>query len=119
MLFGMREHGLDAPILYSSLQHFSVTLPRYGLLTQAVAEWIEQVGGSELQIDLQRVLALREAGQELSVANIRQSLGMDGEDVRAILDQLVAQGWLEYPRYRQDPYLDGPKLKLLPVLDLQ
>lgn len=114
MLHGMRETGLDAPIIYSSLQQFSVTLPRYGLMTENVRERMQQIGAGELPLDHQRIIALRDSGQSLSVGSIRQLLAIDGEDVRDILESLVKAGWLEYPQRRNDPYPDGPRLRELP-----
>lgn len=117
MLHGMRETGLDAPIIYSSLQQFSVTLPRYGLMTESVRERMQQIGAGELHLDHQRVIALRDTGQPLSVGSIRQLLAIDGEDVRDILESLVKGGWLEYPKRRNDPYPDGPRLRELPGIN--
>lgn len=114
MLHGMREMGLDAPIIYSTLQQFSVTLPRYGLMTESVRDWIRQIGAERLPIDHQRVIALRDSRESLSVGNIRRLLAIDGEDVRDILELLVADGWLEYPHHRDQPYPDGPRLREIP-----
>ena len=116
MLHGMRDMGLDEPIIYSTLQQFSVTLPRYGLMTDSVRDWIHQIRADRLPIDHQRVLALRDSREPLSVSNIRQRLAIDGEDVRDILESLVADGWLNYPRHRDEPYLEGPRLLELPGL---
>lgn len=114
MLHGMRETGLDAPIIYSTLQQFSVTLPRYGLMTESVRDWIRQIGADRLPIDHQRVLALRDSKESLSVSNVRRLLAIDGEDVRDILESLVVDGWLEYPQHRDQPYADGPRLREIP-----
>lgn len=114
MLHGMREMGLDAPIIRSTLQQFSITLPRYGLMTESVREWIHQIGADGLPIDHQRILALRDSNEPLSVSNIRQRLAIDGEDVRDILESLVAEGWLSYPQRRNEPYPEGPRLLEIP-----
>lgn len=114
MLHGMRDMGLDAPIIHSTLQQFSITLPRYGLMTESVREWIHQIGADKLPIDHQRILALRDSNEPLSVANIRQRLALDGEDVRDILESLVANGWLTYPKHRSEPYPVGPRLLEIP-----
>lgn len=116
MLQGMQEMGLDAPIIQSTLEQFSVTLPRYGLMTERVREWILLIGADQLPIDHQRILALHDSGEPLSVANIRQRLAMDGEDVRNILESLVADNWLSYPRQRSEPYLEGTRLRGIPGL---
>ena len=83
-------------------------------MTERVRDWIQVIGADLLPIDHQRILALRDSGEPLSVANIRQRLAMDGEDVRNILESLVTDNWLDYPRHRNEPYLEGRRLREIP-----
>lgn len=113
MVRGLRDMGLDVPIINASAARFEISFPRYGLMTEEVRNWLEEIRADTLSTDHQRILALHHADEPLAVKRIRRRLGMDGEDVRDLLGELVTGGWLDYPATRGAAYPPGKRLTQL------
>lgn len=102
--------GLPAPRFEARTTSMTVTLDRHGLLTPEAGEWLTDIGASSLPPDLQRALVLVHRGYEVEDQLLRAQFGMDSEDAKAILRELVLAGWLRYPSRPGDAYRPGQRL---------
>lgn len=92
MVASMRRHGLPAPDYgTSSIDHVVVKLARFGLIDPEMKAWLDGLPESDRRDRRQEVaLALAKSNGQVSVADLRNNLGLDSDDCRGALAQLVA-----------------------------
>lgn len=117
MIGSMKSLGLPVPSFKFDHTSFSTVLARHGLLDPAMALHLELVGAAGLP-DLKRAtlaLALRNKGTDDQ--SLRFQLDMDSLDAWRLLEQLVADGWLE--RDRRGTYTPTVRLSSTPLLQVE
>lgn len=110
MVASMRRHGLPAPdYSATSLDHVVVKLARFGLIDPGMRAWLDGLPESDRRDRRQEVaLALAKSNGQVSVADLRNNLGLDSDDCRGVLAQLVADELLV--GMNDGPYvLDEPR----------
>lgn len=127
MVAAMREQGLPAPDFSSStIDHVVVRLARFGLIDPGMEAWLDGLPGREQRDRTHDVaLALAKLNDQVSVADLRNNLGLDSDDCRAVLAQLVADGLLvglnDGPYVLADPAMtdsaSGARWQILSLLD--
>ncbi|MBP2409512.1 ATP-binding protein [Brachybacterium fresconis] len=128
MVAAMRRHGLPAPDYSStSIDHVVVKLARFGLIDPSMRAWIDGLSERDHR-DRQHdvALALAKLNQQVSVADLRINLGLDSDDCREVLAELVADGLLEGmndgPYVLVDPGMteavSGARWEILSILDV-
>lgn len=103
--------GLPAPKFVASTTSMTVILDRHGLLSPEITLWLQAIGADTLHPDLQRTLALMHRGHEVEPQLLRAQFGMDSEDAKVILRELVSAGWLRYPSQPGAAYRPSPRLQ--------
>ncbi|MGB3910557.1 MAG: ATP-binding protein [Pseudolysinimonas sp.] len=101
------QAGLTAPRFRSTVTSMSVTLDRHGILTPEVDAWLDGIGARELTRHGRIALALVRHGFDVHDQLLRSQLGIDTEEAKQVLRELVSQGWLSYPRRPGDAYRVG------------
>ena len=71
-----------------------VKLSRFGLLDPDVRAWLDSLPGGPRNTAADSVLALTRRDGKVWVVDIRRNLGLDSDDVRDLLGELVAEGLL-------------------------
>jgi ATP-dependent DNA helicase RecG len=96
MVTEMRTHGLPTPdYSASTIDHVVVRLDRFGLMNPETEEWLRTLPGhSDFSRDHDAALALARRNGTVSVVDLRDNLGLDSDDCRSVLAQLVADGLL-------------------------
>ncbi|MCT1714416.1 ATP-binding protein [Corynebacterium sanguinis] len=90
MLKAMQESGLPRPEFKDKISTFTVTLPRFGLLTHEARQFLDTYGhGKNNFQDIALTLA-RDLGA-VSPQDLRRHVGMDSDDARAELGDLARQ----------------------------
>ncbi|AKK04279.1 ATP-binding protein [Corynebacterium epidermidicanis] len=93
MIRAMTQHGLSAPRFKNNISSFQVTLRRFGLLDTEAQEWLESRGHQRSPIaDVALILARNEG--EVSTQSLRDRLGIDSDEAREFLAQLLVDGQL-------------------------
>lgn len=128
MVAAMRRHGLPAPDYSStSIDHVVVKLARFGLIDPSMEAWLAGLSGRGRRDRRHDVaLALAKLNQQVSVADLRNNLGLDSDDCREVLAELVADSLLEGmndgPYVLADPRmtetLSGSRWEILSILDV-
>lgn len=128
MVAAMRRHGLPAPDYSStSIDHVVVKLARFGLIDPTMRAWIDGLPERDHRDRRHDVaLALAKLNQQVSVADLRINLGLDSDDCREVLAELVADGLLEGmndgPYVLVDPGMteavSGARWEILSMLDV-
>ncbi|WP_223911856.1 ATP-binding protein [Actinomyces capricornis] len=95
MISSMRERGLPSPdYSESDLGHVVVRLRRSGLLDEQALSWLDSLPGGGGTDSERAALALARRDGRVSVAGLRDNLGIDSDDAREVLGALVAEGLL-------------------------
>lgn len=95
MMASMREKGLPAPDYSGSdLSRVVVKLSRFGLLDERIVAWLDALPGGPRTDQERAALALVYRDGRVSVAALRDNLGLDSDDAREVLGTLVADGFL-------------------------
>lgn len=127
MVAAMRRRGLPAPdYSSSSIDHVVVRLARFGLIDPSMQEWLDGLplhDQSDRRHDV--ALALAKLNHQVTVADLRNNLGLDSDDCRGVFAQLVADGLLvgmnDGPYVLADPRLtdavSGARWEILSILD--
>lgn len=112
MIQAMRAAGLPAPdYSKSTLSHVIVRLQRFGLMDPEVLAWLNSVPNAEhLSHEELVTLSLAASMGQVHVLDLRQNLGMDSDDCRSLLMNLVGLGLL-------DGVLEGPFVLAKPQVD--
>lgn len=128
MVAAMRRHGLPAPDYSStSIDHVVVKLARFGLIDPSMKAWLDGLPARDQRDRRHDVaLALAKINQQASVADLRNNLGLDSDDCRDVLAQLVADGLLmgmnDGPFVLADPRMSdavsGARWEVLSTLDI-
>lgn len=103
--------GLPAPRFDATTTSLKVTLDRHGLLSPETAVWLEEIGGGNLDAQLQRALVLVHRGYEVDDQVLRAQLAIDSEDARGLLRVLVDGDWLRFPPRVGEAYRPGKRLE--------
>lgn len=93
MVGALREFGLLKPTFRDEIGSFKVTLHRFGLISSEVRQWLDSLPGVRTRTQ-EVALALAKDLGAVTVANLREHLGLDSDDARRELRELQAQGWL-------------------------
>ena len=126
MINAMRQQGLPAPDYdATTIDRVTVKLSRFGLLDPDVRAWLDSLPGGPGNTAADSVLALTRRDGKVWVVDIRRNLGLDSDDVRDLLGELVAEGLLigmnDGPYVLADPKLGmpstGARWEVLSVLD--
>lgn len=96
MVAAMRRHGLPAPdYSHSTIDHVVLRLARFGLIDPDMESWLSGLPSREQRDRRHDVaLALARTNGQVSVADLRNNLGLDSDDGRSIIAQLVADDLL-------------------------
>ncbi|SDN29573.1 ATP-dependent DNA helicase RecG [Actinomyces ruminicola] len=96
MVNEMRAHGLPTPdYSTSTIDHVVVRLDRFGLMDPETEEWLGTLPGrAGFSRNHEAALALARRNGTVSVVDLRDNLGLDSDDCRGVLAQLVADGLL-------------------------
>ncbi len=94
MIHTMQAHGLPAPTFYDRVGSFTVTLPRFGLITSDVQRWLDEFGPGENRVQDVALVFARDQGA-VTPQMLRNHLGVDSDDARRELLALVASGKLK------------------------
>lgn len=92
MVEAMRGQGLPAPDYGStSISHVVVRLARFGLIDPTMREWLDRLPRSEERGRHHDVaLALAKLHDQVTVADLRINLGLDSDECRDVLAELLA-----------------------------
>ena len=95
MIGSMRQQGLPAPDYEATtIDRVTVKLSRFGLLDPDVRAWLDSLPGGPRGTAADSVLALARRDGKVRVVDVRRNLGLDSDDVRDLLGELVAEGLL-------------------------
>ncbi|MDO5512428.1 ATP-binding protein [Corynebacterium sp.] len=93
ILHSMRAHGLPAPTFSDHVRSFTVTLPRFGLITSDVQTWLDEFGPGENRVQDVSLVFAHDQGV-VTPQMLRNHLGVDSDDARRELLDLVKAGKL-------------------------
>ncbi|OFT77943.1 hypothetical protein HMPREF3104_00525 [Corynebacterium sp. HMSC30G07] len=93
MKSGMQKHGLPQPLFTANIGDFTVTLFRFGLLTPEIAQWLNRVAPKATREE-QVALAIAHGLGAVSTRELKDNVGLDSDDARAILNGLASAGSL-------------------------
>ena len=129
MVASMRRHGLPAPdYSATSIDHVIVKLARFGLIDPDMKAWLDSLPrGDGRDRHHQVALALAKTQHQVSVADLRNNLGLDSDECRELLAELVADellvGLNDGPYVLTDPRttasVSGVRWEILAALDLR
>ena len=91
----MRSFGLPVPEYEVEIDHFRVILHRFGLLNPDVRQWLESLVGFPFSEQQSAALALSRIDGDVQVHTLRTQLGLDSDDARAVISELVEEGLLD------------------------
>ena len=95
MIGSMRQQGLPAPDYEATtIDRVTVKLSRFGLLDPDVRAWLDSLPGGPRGTAADSVLALARRDGKVRAVDVRRNLGLDSDDVRDLLGELVAEGLL-------------------------
>ena len=95
MIGSMRQQGLPAPDYEATtIDRVTVKLSRFGLLDPDVRTWLDSLPGGPRGTAADSVLALARRDGKVRAVDVRRNLGLDSDDVRDLLGELVAEGLL-------------------------
>ncbi|MHA6555711.1 ATP-binding protein [Corynebacterium pyruviciproducens] len=94
MRAGMREYGLPQPEFRPRIGEFTVVLYRFGILDPKVSSWVENVA-PHLPHQAQIALVIARDLGGVTVKQLRDHCGVDSDDARDILHDLVDRGLIE------------------------
>lgn len=127
MVVEMRRRGIPAPdYSSSSIDHVVVRLSRFGLIDPSMQEWLDGLPRHDRRgREHETALALARLNGQVSVADLRDNLGLDSDDCRGVLAELIADellvGMNNGPYVLADPHLttvaSGARWEVLSTLD--
>lgn len=88
MKLGMQHQGLPQPVFTATISDFTVTLYRFGLLTPEIAAWLSTIA-PDTSREEQIALAITHGLGAVSVRELKNNIGLDSDDARAVLNGLV------------------------------
>lgn len=116
MQAAMKQHGLPQPQFKIEIGAFTVVLHRHGLLNPEAQRWLEKLGIGDLSPERAQVMLLAREYREVTPQLIRSVLGIDSDEAREELGELVSEGLLtEHQRGPERYGLSADVLGLTPV----
>lgn len=94
---GMERYGLPQPRFDARIGEFTVTLYRFGILNPEVSEWLASVAPKSTREE-QIALAIAQGLGAVSVKELREHIGLDSDDARDLLGDLVDRKLLRVGR---------------------
>ncbi len=88
----VEKAGLRPPHFVDDISRFSVAFGRESLISAQDREWLESLGGRRLTTTQQRALVEMRRGARTTNAEFRRAGGLDSQDARRQLTDLVARG---------------------------
>lgn len=119
MQAAMRQHGLPQPKFRVEVGAFTVILYRHGLLNPEAQQWLEKLGLGEMSTtrpELAQVVLLARDQGPVTPASIRETLGIDSDEAREMLAELLNDGVLSVSGGNEESFeLSAETLGLSPV----
>lgn len=119
MQAAMRQHGLPQPKFHVEVGAFTVILYRHGLLNPEAQQWLEKLGLGEMSTtrpELAQVVLLARDQGPVTPASIRETLGIDSDEAREMLAELLSDGVLSVSGGNEESFeLSAETLGLSPV----
>ena len=79
----------------STIDHVVVRLARFGLISPEMQSWLASLPGAEHRPRAQEIaLALARSSGDVSLVDLRNNLGLDSDECRSALADLIADGLL-------------------------
>lgn len=103
MVGAMRDRGLPVPHFKGAIDHVTVTLYRFGLLTPETGAWLDSLTSERLTPHQQMALVLARETGAVTPQDLRREADMDTDDARLDLDSLVDLRLLQW--VRPDEYI--------------
>lgn len=95
MIREMEQRSLGKPRFKATADSFTVVLSRHGAEIADNRAWLSARASRELdRREETLVMVMKEAGAPLSVRQVRERVGWDSDDIRAICDKLLEEGML-------------------------
>ncbi|MBT1163133.1 ATP-binding protein [Bifidobacterium felsineum] len=94
MIREMEARALSRPDFEANPDQFKVTLWRSGIEISSNRRWLHEHAGRELSRQEDAILLVAKENNLVSVPEIRQQLGYDSDDIRAVANKLVSDGLL-------------------------
>jgi ATP-dependent DNA helicase RecG len=127
MFASLRAAGMQLPRFQDAISSFKVTFPNHALLSDAVVQWIGELGEQDLTETQIIALAMLRGGESLDNATYRQATGIDSRVATKELQDLVtrelvvqsgASRWTTYRlhgRLQDWPTTDSTRRRLTPT----
>ncbi|MDK8663516.1 ATP-binding protein [Corynebacterium coyleae] len=100
---GMEGYGLPQPVFDARIGEFTVILYRFGILDPEMSAWLESVAPNSSREE-QIALAIAKGLGAVSVKELRKHIGLDSDDARSLLSDLVTRGLLG-PGHTRDSFV--------------
>lgn len=95
MIREMEQRSLGKPRFKATVDSFTVVLSRHGAEIADNKAWLSAHASREFdRREETLVMVMKEAGEPLSVRQVRMRVGWDSDDIRAICEKLVEEGIL-------------------------
>jgi len=119
MQAAMMQHGLPQPKFHVEVGAFTVILYRHGLLNPEAQQWLEKLGLGEMSTsrpELAQVVLLARDQGPVTPTSIRETLGIDSDEAREMLAELLSDGVLSVSRESGESFeLSAETLGFSPV----
>ena len=119
MQAAMMQHGLPQPKFHAEVGAFTVILYRHGLLNPEAQQWLEKLGLGEISTsrpELAQVVLLARDQGPVTPTSIRETLGIDSDEAREMLAELLSDGVLSVSRESGESFeLSAETLGFSPV----
>lgn len=94
MRHAMESRALAQPKFVAGIDHFKVILGRSGTEIAENRQWLSQTVGHDINSHEQAVAVIVRRNGRASVASVREQLGIDSDEIRAIFHDLINEGVL-------------------------
>lgn len=92
MVNQMTAHALERPSFVARPDQLLITLRRHGVEIPALRQWLQDLSSEELSEQEEAVLLIARREGGVSVPDLRQLLGVDSDEIRALLHGLASKG---------------------------